>query len=97
MGVETGTREAGRNPNTPAPLIISMMSAAPTLCRLIVTANASLALALMSAGSATADPGEQVPDFSLIDVNETSSTYSQGVSPRDYLSQVSAWYFGHAT
>ncbi len=40
---------------------------------------------------------EEVSDFSLIDVNPTSKTYNQLVSPRDYLGQVSAWYFGHAT
>lgn len=49
-------------------------------------------------------PGETVlpdsvamPDFSLKDVNATSPTYNQQVSPRDYLQQVSAWYFGQAT
>ena len=41
--------------------------------------------------------GELVADFSLIDVNPTSTTYNQAVSPRDYLGQVSGWYFGHAT
>ncbi len=40
---------------------------------------------------------ESVPDFALVDVNPTSSTYNQPVSPRDYLQEVSAWYFGHAT
>ena len=38
-----------------------------------------------------------MPDFSLADVNPTSATLNQPVSPRDYLAQVSAWYFGHAT
>ena len=37
------------------------------------------------------------PDFHLTDVNTTSSTFDQDVSPRDYLEEVSAWYFGHAT
>jgi hypothetical protein len=37
------------------------------------------------------------PDFHLTDVNTTSSTFGQDVSPRDYLEEVSAWYFGHAT
>ncbi|MEC7557062.1 MAG: hypothetical protein VX311_03070 [Planctomycetota bacterium] len=37
------------------------------------------------------------PDFHLTDVNDTSSTSGQDVSPRDYLEEVSAWYFGHAT
>ena len=42
-------------------------------------------------------PEGEVPDFSLTDVNETSSSYNQAISPRDHLGGVSAWYFGHAT
>jgi len=42
-------------------------------------------------------PADAVPDFALTDVNPTSATYDQAVSPRDYLREVSAWYFGHAT
>lgn len=38
-----------------------------------------------------------VPDFSLLDDNANSATYGQAISPRDYLGQVSAWYFGHST
>ena len=45
---------------------------------------------------AEGEPG-QVADFSLIDVNPNSATYNQPISPRDYLGQISAWYFGHAT
>jgi hypothetical protein len=41
--------------------------------------------------------GQVVPAFSLTDVNPDSQTNQQAVSPRDYLQQVSAWYFGHAT
>ena len=37
------------------------------------------------------------PDFHLQDVNTTSASFDQAVSPRDYLQEVSAWYFGHAT
>lgn len=37
------------------------------------------------------------PDFSLQDVNPHSATSTAMISPRSYLSQVSAWYFGHAT
>lgn len=55
-------------------------------------------------GGAGGDVGGQggavatvVPDFGLQDVNATSTSYGQSVSPRDYLDQVSAWYFGHAT
>jgi hypothetical protein len=38
-----------------------------------------------------------LPDFSAEDVNPQSSRYQRAVSPRDYLGQISAWYFGHAT
>jgi len=38
-----------------------------------------------------------MPNFSLIDQNQTSPTWGQPVSPRDHLARVSAWYFGHAT
>jgi hypothetical protein len=37
------------------------------------------------------------PDFSLVDTNVNSPTYGQDVSPSDYLGEVSAWYFGHAS
>ena len=40
---------------------------------------------------------EALPDFSVVDVNAESARYLQAVSPRDYLGQVSAWYFGHST
>jgi len=36
-------------------------------------------------------------DFTLIDVNPNSATSGQPVSPRQYLSRISAWYFGHST
>lgn len=47
------------------------------------------ATAFVSAGPA--------PDFAIDDVNTTSATFDQVVSPRDYLEKVSGWYFGHAT
>lgn len=40
--------------------------------------------------------GEALPDFSLEDVNTTSATHGQSVSPADYAGMASAWYFGHA-
>jgi hypothetical protein len=43
------------------------------------------------------DVGGLAPDFSLTDANSTSPTYTQGVSPRDYVQQVSGWYFTYAT
>lgn len=51
----------------------------------------------LSAGCPVAYSGPIMPDFALQDVNTTSSTFGQPVSPRDYLQQVSGWYFGHAT
>ncbi len=41
--------------------------------------------------------GDQMPDFARMDVNSTSATSGQVISPRDYEGQVSGWYFGHAT
>ena len=43
------------------------------------------------------DPNQPAPDFTLVDQNPSSTTVGQGVSPRQYLHKVSAWYFGHAT
>ena len=49
-------------------------------------------------GVAVADAGAQpMPDFHLLDENAASITYQQPVSPRDYLTRISAWYFGHST
>ena len=45
----------------------------------------------------TVELTSRMADFALVDVNPTSSTSNQPVSPRDYLQQVSAWYFGFAT
>ena len=40
---------------------------------------------------------QALPDFSLPDVNANSARHRELISPRDYLGQVSAWYFGHST
>lgn len=56
-----------------------------------------VALVGFLAESAVATNRAMMPDFALMDVNSTSSTYGQLVSPRDHLRKVSAWYFGHAT
>ena len=46
----------------------------------------------------TMGPGPNaVPDFLLADINPNSSTMGQNISPRDYLQQVSGWYFIKAT
>ncbi len=60
-------------------------------------ASVLVVLFVLSAETPVAGGAEMVPDFALVDVNSTSSTYDQPVSPRDYLQQVSGWYFGHAT
>lgn len=54
------------------------------------------AIVLILASSSIAGAA-MVPDFHLEDVNATSSTYGDLVSPRAYLQHVSAWYFGHST
>jgi hypothetical protein len=36
----------------------------------------------------------RIPDFSLEDVNFTSPSSGLQISPRDYLTQLTAWYFG---
>jgi hypothetical protein len=40
--------------------------------------------------------GEPAPDFTLLDVNPNSIRQNSPVSPRDYLLQVSGYYFGTA-
>lgn len=39
---------------------------------------------------------EVLPDFRLEDVNNKSLRFRQTVSPRDYLFQVTGYYFGAA-
>jgi hypothetical protein len=34
-----------------------------------------------------------VPDFQLTDINDASETFNQNVSPRDFMGEVTAWYF----
>jgi hypothetical protein len=57
--------------------------------------------AIAGAGGSGGESGPEVmlpvPDFHVMDVNQSSVTHDQPVSPRDYLQRVSAWYFGHAT
>jgi len=43
------------------------------------------------------EAGSTVAEFSLADVNPSSNSFNQSISPSDYLQQVSAWYFGHST
>jgi hypothetical protein len=74
-----------------------MSSVAKKSSKLGSLASSFVVFLVISAGVSGAPRGEVVPDFSLIDVDPASSTHDQPVSPRDYLQQVSGWYFGHAT
>ncbi|MCA9199691.1 MAG: hypothetical protein R3C28_33180 [Pirellulaceae bacterium] len=56
--------------------------------------------ALAAAVDVASDQAEgelTLPDFTLVDQNETSPSFGQEISPSDFLGEVSAWYFGHAT
>jgi hypothetical protein len=58
--------------------------------------HSALAFAVLTV-AAPAD-GQTVSDFSLQDMNLNSNrnrATSAFVSPRNYLHQVTAWYFGH--
>ncbi len=50
-----------------------------------------------SGGDNDTSGDEAMPDFAVLDVNPTSPRYNEEVSPRDYIGQISAWYFGHST
>ncbi|MDZ4781734.1 MAG: hypothetical protein SGJ19_15890 [Planctomycetia bacterium] len=41
--------------------------------------------------------GVQMPDFQLVDQNLNSDQFGDTISPREYLQQVSGWYFIHTT
>jgi len=57
-----------------------------------------LLLLLAACNSSSSTPsGDPAPDFQLQDVNTTSATFNQSVSPRDYLAMTSGFYFGAAT
>ena len=49
-----------------------------------------------SSGSTDPQTWTLAPDFSLLDVNPTSSTHNQLVSPGDFIGKITAWYFGNA-
>lgn len=61
---------------------------------MMLHAGIGLVEELVAEGEASA---QAVPDFALVDVNATSASYDQAVSPRDYLDQVSGWYFTQST
>jgi len=55
------------------------------------------ALAADTAASAAEGESTPIADFRLVDLNPESPRFQQTISPRDYLRQVSAWYFSHST
>ena len=59
--------------------------------------DAALGAVAGQQGELAEGESEPVADFSLVDLNPNSATYNQSLSPRDFLGQTSAWYFGHAT
>jgi hypothetical protein len=50
-----------------------------------------------TAGTDEGSQDDVVPEFALLDLNPSSLTFEQPVSPRDHLEKVSGWYFTHAT
>jgi hypothetical protein len=60
--------------------------------RWAMDAAAAMSLNLIGEGE-----GSPLSNFQLEDLNPASVRFGETVSPRDYLSQVSAWYFGHST
>jgi hypothetical protein len=53
-----------------------------------------LSVFLTTAISLSANP---LPDFKLVDVNETSPRSGKEVSPRNYQHKISVYYFGAST
>lgn len=72
--------------------------------RLAFLALAALALILPACGGGCCDGptprgpiAQTAPAFALEDVNDTSRTHGDSLSPRDYVGRISVWYFGHST
>ena len=53
--------------------------------------------ALDGAALGEGEAGDMLGDFQLTDVNPSSDQFGESVSPRDYLNEVTAWYFTHST
>ncbi len=43
------------------------------------------------------ETGEVLPEFSLEDLNTSSATFGELITPSYFRGQASAWYFGHAS
>jgi hypothetical protein len=71
-----------------------------TSTRSMLGAAAVLALGCTQKGDSgdTIEAGEApATNWALEDVNATSPTFGEVISPTDLRGQVSVWYFGHAT
>jgi hypothetical protein len=70
----------------------------PLVCRVKPgrLSGAVVMVSLILAGSPVLG-GEAMTGFALPDVNPSSLTYGQMVSPADFEGMTSGWYFGHAT
>jgi hypothetical protein len=55
-----------------------------------------LGIILMAIGTRLLEAGQVVSGFKLVDQNPSSVRFAAKVSPRDYLLQVSGYYFGEA-
>lgn len=60
-------------------------------------ADSTMAADLSTMDQLTDAVASVVPNFSLFDVNPSSTSYTTKVSPRDYLGRVSAYYFTQVT
>jgi len=58
--------------------------------------SAGLLAVLLGSAASQAAETPPVPDFQLLDVNPNSIRRNSLVSPRDYVLQVSGYYFGSA-
>ena len=56
-----------------------------------------LALGGCQAGAGGEALFDAAPMFELVDMNPSSETFSEEVSPRDARGMISAWYFGHSS
>ncbi len=77
------------------------MHALPEKCALQAAAVALAVLLVSACGGAPGKDrkadGKLMPDFALSDVNPSSTSFGTTVSPRQFLTRVTAWYFGHST
>jgi hypothetical protein len=63
---------------------------------LVMRGLVSMSSVVLAFGITMARADGVAPDFKLVDANPNSVRYNSLVSPRDYLLQVSGYYFGSA-